>query len=68
MARVACFCDRQWRLALGMLAADRTSGLTPAERSKACAALSSPCPVPVVWYEKIAQYLRARHANSVVRR
>ena len=52
--------QEQWRLALGMMAADKGSGLTHMERIVALHLLKDRAPIPGPWRVKIDAYWQGR--------
>ena len=59
---MALLTPRQYRLGLGMLAADRRSGLTREERLAALRIVEDDEPIASAWQRQIVGYLRARSA------
>ena len=61
--------DRQYRLGLGMLAADRRSGLTQHERRVALRLLADEAhALSPLWQYRVQSYLDARHLSEEERR
>jgi hypothetical protein len=60
--------DRQLRLGVAMMAADRRSGLDQAGRWRALRAAQAVAPIPDEWQEPVRLYLAARAQRREVPR